>query len=136
MHKVILSGMLQLLWGYRLIDKFLLRVVLQELPGSLGSLKRLKILAADQNRVVSVSPALLGGCISLATLTLHENPITFEVRRAVAYPQPRSFLRSHVGLSGSRMASLRPHIPDPAHAGQPHAGATCSACAACGALPE
>ena len=57
-------------------------MVLQELPACLGSLKRLKVLAADQNRITSVSPALLSGCTALATLTLHENPITIEARIA------------------------------------------------------
>ena len=69
---------------------------LQELPGFLGSLKRLKILAADQNRITSVSPALLGGCTSLATLTLHENPITFEVT-ILCPASARSFLFIYLG---------------------------------------
>ncbi len=55
----------------------------QELPACLGSLKRLKVLAADQNRITSVSPALLSGCTALATLTLHENPISIEARAAL-----------------------------------------------------
>lgn len=52
---------------------------MQELPESLGSLKRLKVLALDQNRIAAVPPAIFKGCTSLHTLTLHENPITIEV---------------------------------------------------------
>ena len=51
---------------------------LQELPESLGRLKSLKILAADQNRISKVAPAIFRGCMSLQTLALHENPITIE----------------------------------------------------------
>ena len=68
-------------------DRLLTRVCLaldQELPESLGRLSRLKVLAADQNRIASVAPALFKGCTSLQTLALHENPITIEV-----CPSPR-----------------------------------------------
>ncbi|KAK9908995.1 hypothetical protein WJX75_005826 [Coccomyxa subellipsoidea] len=55
---------------------------LQVLPESLGSLTRLKVLAADQNRIAAVPPAIFKGCTSLHTLTLHENPITIEAMEA------------------------------------------------------
>ena len=58
----------------------------QELPESLGSLSRLKMLAADQNRIASVAPALFKGCTSLQTLALHENPITIEVCPSTIFP--------------------------------------------------
>ena len=54
---------------------------MQDLPESLGSLKRLKVLALDQNRIAAVPSAVFTGCSSLHTLTLHENPITIEVPR-------------------------------------------------------
>lgn len=60
-------------------DIFPLCVLIQVLPESLGSLTRLKVLAADQNRIAAVPPAIFKGCTSLHTLTLHENPITIEV---------------------------------------------------------
>ena len=50
----------------------------QELPESLGKLRNLKVLAADQNRIFKVSPAIFRGCSSLQTLALHENPMTIE----------------------------------------------------------
>lgn len=36
------------------------------------------MLAADQNRISKVSPAIFRGCSSLQTLALHENPMTIE----------------------------------------------------------
>ena len=54
----------------------------QELPESLGRLKNLKILAADQNRISKVSAAILRGCSSLQTLALHENPMTIRELQA------------------------------------------------------
>ncbi len=52
----------------------------QELPDALGSLRRLKVLALDQNSIAAVPPAIFLGCDMLQTLSLHENPITIEVR--------------------------------------------------------
>ena len=54
----------------------------QELPESLGRLKNLKVLAADQNRISKVSPAIFRGCSSLQTLALHENPMTIRELQA------------------------------------------------------
>lgn len=50
----------------------------QELPELLGRLRNLKVLAADQNRISKVSPAIFRGCSSLQTLALHENPMTMQ----------------------------------------------------------
>ncbi len=50
----------------------------QELPEALGSLRRLKVLALDQNSIAAVPPAIFLGCDVLQTLSLHENPITIE----------------------------------------------------------
>ena len=54
----------------------------QELPESLGRLQSLKVLAADQNRISRVAPAIFRGCTSLQTLALHENPMTIEELQA------------------------------------------------------
>lgn len=50
----------------------------QELPSSLGKLQRLKLLQLDGNQISALPPALLRGCTSLATISLHGNPITPE----------------------------------------------------------
>ena len=47
----------------------------QELPASLGRLQRLKLLQCDGNQIRGVPPALLRAP-ALATLSLHDNPIT------------------------------------------------------------
>jgi Leucine-rich repeat (LRR) protein len=57
-----------------------LAVLRQELPEALGSLRRLKVLALDQNNIAAVPPAIFLGCDVLQTLSLHENPITIEAR--------------------------------------------------------
>ena len=54
----------------------------QELPESLGRLRNLKVLAADQNRISRVSPVIFRGCSSLQTLSLHANPMTIEELQA------------------------------------------------------
>lgn len=54
----------------------------QELPPQLGSLRRLKLLQLDGNRVAAVPPQVLHGCTALATLSLHDNPITPDVLAA------------------------------------------------------
>ena len=56
------------------------------LPEALGSLRRLKVLALDQNSIAAVPPALLLGCDRLQTLSLHENPITIEVQPRLSCP--------------------------------------------------
>lgn len=48
----------------------------QELPASLGQLQRLKLLQLDGNQLEAVPPAVLQGCAALATLSLHDNPIS------------------------------------------------------------
>lgn len=50
----------------------------QELPASFGKLQRLKLLQLDGNQIAALPPALLRGCTSLATISLHGNPITPE----------------------------------------------------------
>ena len=49
---------------------------LQEIPASLGRRQRLKLLQLDGNRITAVPPAVLRDCAALATLSLHDNPIT------------------------------------------------------------
>lgn len=44
------------------------------------ALTRLQLLSADGNRIASVPGAALKECTSLATLTLHDNPIKLEAR--------------------------------------------------------
>jgi Leucine-rich repeat (LRR) protein len=46
------------------------------LPDSLGNLKKLKVLQLDNNQIQQLPDALLSGCTSLHTLSLHDNPIT------------------------------------------------------------
>ncbi|GAB4818031.1 hypothetical protein N2152v2_005077 [Parachlorella kessleri] len=65
----------------RLEELDLFRNQIQELPLSLGLLLHLKLLNVDKNKIKSVPPALLLGCTSLATLSLHDNPITSEQLR-------------------------------------------------------
>ncbi|KAL4437121.1 hypothetical protein ABPG75_004260 [Micractinium tetrahymenae] len=54
---------------------------LAELPSELGRLTSLKLLLLDNNRLKAVPPAVLAGCSSLATLSLHGNPLTAEQLR-------------------------------------------------------
>lgn len=42
----------------------------------LAQLTKLKVLQLDGNRIEALPPGLLGGCVSLHTLSLHDNPIT------------------------------------------------------------
>lgn len=48
----------------------------QEVPASLGRLLRLKMLQLDSNQIGAIPPAVLQDCAALATITLHDNPIT------------------------------------------------------------
>ncbi|KAL4424792.1 hypothetical protein ABPG77_000832 [Micractinium sp. CCAP 211/92] len=54
---------------------------LAELPAQLGQLTSLRLLLLDNNRLKAVPPAILTGCSSLATLSLHGNPLTIEQLR-------------------------------------------------------
>ena len=63
-----------------IVKKDLGSLLFQELPDALGSLRRLKVLALDQNGIAAVPPAIFLGCDMLQTLSLHENPVTIEVR--------------------------------------------------------
>lgn len=51
---------------------------MQHIPETLSSLQRLKTIDLDGNRVMAVPSAILRGCTALATLSLHDNPITPE----------------------------------------------------------
>lgn len=42
----------------------------------LAQLAKLKVLQLDGNRIEALPAGLLGGCVSLHTLSLHDNPIT------------------------------------------------------------
>ena len=53
---------------------------LQDLPPSLGKLKKLRSLNLDKNHVAHMPPEILKGCGALQTLSLHSNPINAEVR--------------------------------------------------------
>ncbi|KAI3428771.1 hypothetical protein D9Q98_007592 [Chlorella vulgaris] len=55
---------------------------LREVPASLGQLQRLKVLQLDSNAIGSLPPAILRGCTSLATISLHNNPITVDALHA------------------------------------------------------
>jgi hypothetical protein len=57
-------------------------LLLQEVPASLGQLQRLKVLQLDSNAIGSLPPAILHGCTSLATISLHDNPITVDALHA------------------------------------------------------
>lgn len=46
------------------------------LPGGLANLKKLKVLQLDNNQIAALPDNLLSGCVSLHTLSLHDNPIT------------------------------------------------------------
>ncbi|KAL4428053.1 hypothetical protein ABPG75_002142 [Micractinium tetrahymenae] len=50
--------------------------VIEEVPPQLGRLRRLKLLQLDGNLVAAVPPEVLHGCTALATLSLHDNPIS------------------------------------------------------------
>lgn len=52
------------------------RTPLQAVPPQLGRLRRLKVLQLDGNAVAAVPPEVLHGCTALATLSLHDNPIS------------------------------------------------------------
>ncbi|PSC75686.1 LRR repeats and ubiquitin-like domain-containing protein isoform A [Micractinium conductrix] len=52
-----------------------------DLPAELSQLTNLRLLLLDNNRLKAVPPALLSSCSSLATLSLHSNPITAEQLR-------------------------------------------------------
>lgn len=54
----------------------------QELPASLGRLQRLKLLQLDGNAIGAVPTEVLRDCSALATLSLHDNPITPAVLEA------------------------------------------------------
>jgi len=51
-------------------------------PASLGRLHRLKLLQLDGNQVSRVPPEVLRDCTALATLSLHDNPISPEALHA------------------------------------------------------
>lgn len=55
--------------------------VVAALPESLGDLRALQALWLDTNRVRAVPPRILKGCVSLQTLSLHQNPLTVETLR-------------------------------------------------------
>ncbi|PSC75573.1 plant intracellular Ras-group-related LRR 7-like [Micractinium conductrix] len=83
--------------------------VLQALPPELGRLQRLKLLQLDSNQLEGVPPEVLRGCTSLATLSLHDNPIQpdtlhatdgwaeFEARRQGKYTK---------GLAGGALVNI------------------------------
>lgn len=52
----------------------------QTIPASLSSLKNLKSLNLDGNRVRAIPPPVLADCAALHTLSLHGNPITIQAR--------------------------------------------------------
>jgi hypothetical protein len=51
----------------------------QAIPPTLGSLRQLKTLQLDNNRIRAIPPTILAECTSLQTLSLHGNPITAQV---------------------------------------------------------
>lgn len=79
----------------------LLDLLRQVLPEALGSLQRLKVLALDQNSIAAVPPAVFLGCEMLQTLSLHENPITIEVRAAGAVSLRGNAVRVEVRAAGA-----------------------------------
>lgn len=52
---------------------------IESLPATLSKLSRLKSLVLDKNRISSVPSEILMHCISLQTLSLHDNPISIDV---------------------------------------------------------
>lgn len=56
---------------------------IEELPDTLGSLRALQILRLDGNRISTVPPAVLLGCVELHSLALRGNPVTMQALRDV-----------------------------------------------------
>ncbi|GFR48895.1 hypothetical protein Agub_g10842, partial [Astrephomene gubernaculifera] len=71
------------------------------LPEELGRLGALRSLRLDGNRIGSVPAALLQGCSSLASLSLHDNPITADQLRST--PGFEGYDRRRVALCNKQL---------------------------------
>ena len=68
------------------------------------------VLSADQNSILRVPPALLHGCVQLSTLTLHQNPISFEVRHpAMETALPTDTLFCKLSHASTNILDIRRH---------------------------
>ena len=81
----------------------------QSLPPELGKLQRLKLLQLDGNAIAAVPPPILRDCAGLATLSLHDNPIT---------PGALQATDGYAAFEARRQGKVTKSLATGAHAGE------------------